>query len=158
MTKSMLLMLLILMCIGAHAQDNAGEKPGQFDSSLAKQLGADDYGMKQYVMAFLKTGANVEVDSAKRSQLQMAHLKNIIRLANEGKLILAGPFLDNQAVRGIFIFNVTSIEEAQMLTESDPAVKAGVLQMEMRPWYGSAALMELTKLHSRVQRKSIVDE
>lgn len=154
----MLLMVSILMHIVAHAQDNSGGKPGQFDSSLAKQLGADDYGMKQYVMAFLKTGANVEVDSAKRSHLQMAHLKNIIRLANEGKLILAGPFLDNQAVRGIFIFNVTSIEEAQMLTESDPAVKAGVLQMELRPWYGSAALMDLTKLHSKVQRKSIVDE
>lgn len=47
-------------------------------------------------------------------------MKNIGRLADEGKLIVAGPFLDNQEIRGIYIFNVSSIEEAKALTETDP--------------------------------------
>ncbi len=113
--------------------------------------------MKQYVMAFLKEGENRSLDSAARAALQIAHLKNIIRLADEGKLIVAGPFLDDQPVRGIFIFNVSSIEEAKKLTETDPAIKAGVLIMELRPWYGSAALIEAMRLHKIIEKKSIVD-
>jgi uncharacterized protein YciI len=128
-----------------------------YDSSLAKKLGADQYGMKRYVMAFLKAGPTQIKDSAQRSQLQMAHLKNIMRLAKEGKLIVAGPFLDKQEIEGIFIFNVTTIEEASSLTATDPAIKAGELIMELHPWYGSAALVETVSIHQTIQKKSIAD-
>ena len=128
-----------------------------YDSALAKKLGADQYGMKHYVMAFLKTGPTRITDSLKRIELQKAHLKNIIRLANEGKLIVAGPFLDDQPVEGIFIFNVETIEEARELTNTDPAIQSGELVMELRPWYGSAALVEITELHQRIQKKSVAD-
>ncbi|WP_429398579.1 YciI family protein [Mucilaginibacter lappiensis] len=113
--------------------------------------------MKKYVMAFLKSGPNRLQDSAARMQLQMAHLKNITRLANEGKLVVAGPFLDDQPIRGIFIFNVETLEEAKKLTETDPAIKAGTLIMELHPFYCSAALMEVTNIHSKLQNKSITD-
>ncbi|MEP6583439.1 MAG: YciI family protein [Ginsengibacter sp.] len=135
---------------------NANEKV-IFDSTLANKLGADQYGMKHYVMAFLKEGTNKTLDSSESDRLQIAHLKNIIRLADEGKLIVAGPFLDDQPVRGIFIFNVSTVEEARELTATDPAIKAGVLEMELRPWYGSAALIESTHLHKTIQKKSIID-
>jgi uncharacterized protein YciI len=80
--------------------------------------------MKSYVMAFLKTGPNRSQDSATIAEIQQAHLENIIRLANEGKLILAGPFLDNGELRGIYVFNVSTLEEARKLTLADPAVRA----------------------------------
>lgn len=108
-------------------------------------------------MAFLREGKNKNLDSVESATLQIAHLKNIIRLADEGKLIVAGPFLDDQPVRGIFIFNVSSIEEAKKLTETDPAIRAGVLEMDLRPWYGSAALIEAIRLHKIIEKKSIVD-
>lgn len=127
-----------------------------YDSVLAKRTGADEYGMKKYVMAFLKAGTVKIKDSAARAELQMEHLKNIGRLAEEGKLIIAGPFLDNQSIRGIFIFNVTSVEEARRLTESDPAVKAGTLEMELHPWYGSAALVETLSIHKKLEKKSVI--
>ena len=129
-----------------------------YDSVLAKKLGADDYGMKQYVIAFLKSGPEKIKDSAARMEIQMAHLKNITRLADEGKLVIAGPFMDNQPLRGIFIFNVTSVEEAKKLTETDPAIKAGVLSMELHPWYGSAALMQVVSIHKQLQKKSVTGE
>jgi len=129
-----------------------------YDSVLAKKLGADDYGMKKYVMAFLKTGPVQIKDSVQSRQLLMAHLKNIQRLAEEGKLVVAGPFMDDQKIEGIFIFNVESVEEAKLLTESDPAVKAGELEMELHPWYGSAALVEVLTLHKKVQKKNFTDE
>ena len=131
--------------------------PVKYDSTLAKKLGADEYGMKQYIMAFLKKGPNRSQDSTKRAEIQKAHLKNIMRLAEEGKLIVAGPFLDDKDIRGIFIFNVGSIEEARKLTESDPAVKAGVLSLELHPWYGPAILPEVIKLNSKLQKKRITD-
>ena len=146
--------ILIITCMGQKKIEN--KKP-VFDAALAKKLGADEYGMKQYVMAFLKEGQNKNLDSAESANLQIAHLKNIIRLANEGKLIVAGPFLDDQPIRGIFIFNVSSIEEAKKLTATDPAIKAGVLEMDLRPWYGSAALIEVLRLHKSIEKKSVAD-
>ena len=123
-----------------------------FDSALAARVGADDYGMKKYVMAFLKSGKVKIEDEAKRSALMTAHLKNIQRMALEGKLVVAGPFLDQQPIRGIYIFNVTSIEEAAKLTETDPAIQAGTLEMELHPWYGSAALMEVVRIHKTLEK------
>ncbi|HEX3080854.1 MAG TPA: YciI family protein [Puia sp.] len=145
-----------LICL-VKAQTGTNNQTTSYDSVLAKKLGADQYGMKHYVMAFLKTGPNQITDSLKRIELQKAHLKNIIRLANEGKLIVAGPFLDDQPVEGIFIFNVETIEEAKALTYTDPAIQSGELVMELRPWYGSAALVEITALHQKIQKKSVAD-
>ena len=127
----------------------------QFDPKLAEKLGADDYGMKNYVMAFLKVGPNRDQDSATAAQIQRAHLDNINRLVAEKKMIVAGPFLDDTDIRGIFIFNVSTIEEAEALTLTDPAVKAGRLIMELHPWYGSAALIEIPTMHKKVSRNEI---
>lgn len=44
-------------------------------------------------------------------------MDNINRLAEEGKLVLAGLFMDGREERGIFIFDVETIEEARNLTE-----------------------------------------
>jgi uncharacterized protein YciI len=126
-----------------------------YDAALAAKVGADDYGMKKYVIAFLKSGKVKIEDEAKRNELQMAHLKNIQRMALEGKLVLAGPFMDKQPIRGIYIFNVTTVEEAAKLTESDPSIQAGTLEMELHPWYGSAALVEITRLHRTLEKKDI---
>lgn len=127
----------------------------KFDPKLAEKLGADDYGMKNYVMAFLKVGPNRDQDSATAAQIQRAHLDNINRLVAEKKMIVAGPFLDDTDIRGIFIFNVATIEEAEALTLTDPAVKSGRLIMELHPWYGSAALIEIPALHKKVSRNEI---
>jgi Uncharacterized protein conserved in bacteria len=127
-----------------------------YDAALAKKLGADEYGMKQYVMAFLKSGTPIK-DSVERKKVLMAHLANIQRLANEGKLLIAGPFLDNQDIKGIFIYDVKTIEEAKALTETDPGIKAGLFTMELHPWYGSAALMQLMPIHKTLQKRAITD-
>ncbi len=127
----------------------------EYDSVLATQVGADDYGMRKYVMAFLKAGPNQDMDSTQAAQLQRAHLDNIFRLADEGKLAVAGPFLDGGELKGIYIFNVETIEEAKALTETDPAVKAGRFALELHPWYGSAAIMKVNELHKKVQKKNI---
>ncbi|OCX54801.1 hypothetical protein BEL04_04525 [Mucilaginibacter sp. PPCGB 2223] len=155
MKSSCLLIFALFALLQCYAQTSKVNL--QYDAALAKKLGADEYGMKKYVMAFLKEGPNREKDPIKAAALQKAHLQNIIRLANEGKLLIAGPFLDDQPVEGIFIFNVSTIEEARALTATDPAIKAGSLTMELRPWYASAALMEVYATHKKLEKKSVAD-
>jgi uncharacterized protein YciI len=140
------------------AEPGAAAEPGaKYDSAYAERLGADDYGMKSYVMAFLKRGPNRDRDSSEAAALQRAHLENIGRLAEAGKLVLAGPFLDTGALRGIYLFDVPTVEEARALTATDPAIQAGSLVMELKPWYGSAALMEVNHLHRRLEKTGIAE-
>jgi uncharacterized protein YciI len=124
-----------------------------YDSALAAKYGADKYGMKRYVMAFLKNGPNRNQDSTEAARLQAAHMSNIQRLAEEGKLVLAGPFFGKGELRGIYVFDVSDTTEARKLTETDPAIQAGRLTMELKLWYGSAALMGVNELHGTLAKE-----
>ncbi len=127
----------------------------EFDAKLAGKLGADEYGMRSYVLVILKTGpANIE-PGAERDELFRGHFANMGRLADEGKLSVAGPFGENdRGYRGLFILNVATVDEARSLTETDPAVKAGLFIAEFTPWYGSASLMATPEIHKKIARKN----
>lgn len=128
-----------------------------YDSLKAQQYGADDYGMRKYVIAFLKRGPNRDLSPEKASELQAAHLKNIRAMADAGKLALAGPFFGNDDLRGLYFFNVETIEEAEALTRTDPAIQAGSLVMELKEWYGSAALMAVDRIHQSLAKVKFAD-
>lgn len=128
-----------------------------YDSTKAQEYGADAYGMKKYVMAFLKRGPNQNLNADSSQALQMAHLENIGRMAEEGKLVLAGPFFGDQDLRGIYIFNVGTVEEAEALSNSDPAIQAGVFKLELMEWYGSAALMAVNDIHYSLSKKEFTE-
>lgn len=132
------------------------EKP-HYDSVLAAAAGADEYGMHPYVMAILKEGPKRDQDSATAAAIMQAHLDNIVRMADAGQLVVAGPFLDDTNMKGIYIFNVQTVEEAEALVKTDPAVESGRLIMELHPWYGSASLRFINNLHHRVEKKSVTE-
>lgn len=148
-----ILLYALLLSIAFPLAATAEEPPAEYDEALATELGADDYGMRQYVMAFLKAGPNRDQDEETAAKLQAAHLANIKRMAEEGVLVLAGPFMDGGEVRGIYIFDVKTVEEAAELTATDPAIEAGRLVMELHPWYGSAGLKKLSAIHEKLQKK-----
>jgi len=126
-----------------------------YDSTLATELGADQYGMRRYVMAFLKEGPNRDQDSTTAAEIQRAHLDNIVEMADAAKLVLAGPYMDNFEIKGIYIFAVETVEEAEELTKTDPAITSGRLVMELHPWYGSAAMMKINELHKQISKEDI---
>jgi uncharacterized protein YciI len=128
-----------------------------YDSLMARKYGADVYGMKKYVMAFLYRGPNQRLDSVRKAELQKAHLQNITRLAEEKTLIIAGPFFGNGDLRGIYIFDVESIAEAETLTNTDPAIQEGSLKMDLLEWYGPAGLMALEDIQKKISQKSVVE-
>ena len=150
--------IIFLFCLAiVFITTSNAQNKNQYDSVLAKKLGADQYGMRKYVIVLLKPGPAKITDTVKRKELFEGHMKNIERLANEGKLAIAGPFLDKGPYSGIFIFSVPTVEEAKALVDSDPAVKAGVFEMEAHLWYGSAALMQVIDTHGKLQKKGILD-
>ncbi|HKJ67477.1 MAG TPA: YciI family protein [bacterium] len=127
--------VLLATCTPDRTADSATANAEQgYDSTLAAEYGADPYGMKTYVMAFLRRGPNRDLDSTQAAELQNAHLRNIGRMADEGTLVLAGPFLDDGPLRGIYVFDVETIEESKALVRTDPAIQAGSLTMELKEW------------------------
>jgi uncharacterized protein YciI len=149
MKKYILIPLFLMVCLGAISQDHNPE----YDSVLARKLGADEYGMKNYVLVILKTGPAIVEPGAKRDSLFKGHMANISRLAAEGKLLVAGPIGENKmSYRGIFILNVRTIDEARALLDTDPTVKEKIFDTELFPWYGSAALGEYLEADSKIHR------
>ena len=159
MRKSIYLISLCVLCSCTVTVDTdfSDEESDEivFDAELAAETGADDYGMRKYVIAYLKDGPNRDQDSTEAAQIQRAHQDNIVRMAEMGKLVLAGPYMDNHGIQGIYIFAVETLEEAEELTNTDPAVQAGRLELELHPWYGSAALMKVNEMHTKISKEKI---
>ncbi|SHE71255.1 YciI family protein [Chryseobacterium takakiae] len=157
---------LLSSCIVTRGKDGEPGKPGAnatgnnsentFNQNLATKLGADQYGMKPYVIVMLTTGPAKIEDKAKMTELMKGHLANIGKLADEEKIVVAGPFLEKnkENYRGMFIFNTQSKEEAEQWVKTDPAVQAGVFSYEIFPWYGSAALPMYLKHHKEIAKEN----
>ena len=148
--KLLIVAFMLCFCSSSFAQT------ASYDSVLAQKLGGDERGMKQYVLVILTTGSADVKEKAQRDSLFAGHMKNIGRLAAEGKLAVAGPFGKNDIkYRGLFILNTTSIDEAKKWVDTDPTVIAGVFDAIYVPWYGSAAMMEVNNIHKKVQKPSL---
>ena len=127
----------------------------QLDTALARKLDADDYGMKSYMFVALKSGENKTANKAFKDSCFTGHMANIAKLAAAKQLVIAGPFLKNEAdLRGLFILNVKTIEEAKELLNTDPAIKNNLLKAEIYPWYGSAALSEYLPVHDKIWKSN----
>jgi len=92
-----------------------------------------------YYIFLLKKGPTWSPDSTPEiNALQEAHLANLKRLADMGKLVINGPLLDSFAtsgeIRGIGALKAKSLKEAQELISTDPMVKVGRLVFEVHTW------------------------
>jgi uncharacterized protein YciI len=144
-----ILLLALFCCCSLNAQ-NPNPK---YDEALATKHGADEYGMKTYILVMLTTGPNESEDSEHRDKSFAGHMENMGTMVKEGKLVVSGPFLKNdKGYRGLFILNVDNIKDAEEVLSSDPAIKAGYLAYEMLPWYGSAALPEYLEASEKVSK------
>lgn len=155
MRIKLLFLVLIYCTIGFYTDVLGQEINKNYDEKLAKELHADDYGMKTYVLAILKTGPEKGFSKAKQDSVFLGHMANIGKLVEEGKLVVAGPMGKNdKSYRGIFILDVPTIAEAEQLVGTDPAIQSRLLDVELYIWYGSAALKETLKIHSRIEKRS----
>jgi uncharacterized protein YciI len=89
--------------------------------------------LEPLVFGILMRGPNRSQSKEEAEELQKGHLAYMDSLGKQGKLIVAGPFMDAGDWRGIVVYR-TSLEEAQKLAAGDPMVKVGRLKIEARPW------------------------
>ena len=132
---------------------SAQAAPPGYDEALARRLGADDMGMRSYVLVVLKTDPKRMPDGPERDAMFRGHFANMKRLSDEGKLALAGPFDGVDGWRGLFVFAVKDIDEARRLTATDPVIANGEMVAEFHRYYGSAALMLVPETHDRLAKK-----
>lgn len=122
MNKVVYLLLLVFIAVKAEAQIDANKKPEEQ--------------IRGYWFVLLTKGDNRNQDSATAMQLQTGHLNNINRLYNEGKVKVAGPYgQNNDGWQGLFIFDCATRNEVDSLLKTDPAISAGRLKYEIKPWY-----------------------
>lgn len=133
MKQFILYLLLIIPCV-LSAQTTA-----KLNNVAKKQEAPKDgaYKMKQYFFVMLTKGLRRSeiTDTTVINKIQEGHMQNISRLAEQGKIIVAGPFGDDGHWRGIFIFDVPTKEEVETLLQTDPAIAAGRLAYEIHPWW-----------------------
>jgi uncharacterized protein len=122
MLKILLLTFFLLTTFSAFAQqeENKTETPK----------------LKQYYFVMLVKGPHRDdIDSLSLAKIQEGHMANINKMAESGKLQIAGPFGDDGNWRGIFIFDVATEEEVIELIKNDPAIQSGRLAYEIHPWW-----------------------
>ena len=124
-----------------------------FDAELARSVGADEHGMRAYVLVVLKTGPTQMPKGAERDAMFAGHFANMKRLADEGKLAVAGPLDGVDGWRGLFVMATGDIEEARGWVATDPVVINGEMVPEFHKHYASAALMLVNAHHAKVARK-----
>jgi uncharacterized protein YciI len=92
--------------------------------------------MEQLAFGFLVAGPNRSQDKETAQQLQKEHLAYMDARHKEGKLLVAGPIVENGGDRrGIVIYRTASFDEAKQVAEGDPMVKAGRLVVDLHPLY-----------------------
>ena len=100
--------------------------------------------MTTYYIVLLRRGpAWTATATPESAAVSKGHQENIQRLTAAGKMVVAGPFLDQtgaQALTGLFVLRVASLDEAKQTVATDPAVKAGRFTYEIIPWMGPKTL------------------
>ncbi len=84
---------------------------------------------RTYTVVYLKAGPNA--DHPERAAIVSAHVKRNFNLKLDGAVAVVGPMRSEGEVVGLYIFN-RSREEAAQLIAGDPAVEAGIFVYEVQ--------------------------
>lgn len=108
-----------------------------------------------YYVGFLRAGSNAgKISPEDLKQIQAAHMKHILAMADSGALVGAGPTIGSPTLRGLFIFKTDTIDKARELALADPAVKAGRLKLDIHEWNGPAGLSDEYRSRKRTDPQS----
>jgi len=113
----------------------AGEEE-LFDPEVTDALVEVQVGRQRWFwLLLLKRGPRRDQSPGELEAIQAAHLRHLFTLRKRGQLVLFGPVDGAGALRGIGVLTVPTRAEAEALMAADPAIVAGRLRAEVRPWF-----------------------
>lgn len=137
--RKLISLLLVVMLLISCGKGHMDQKSNSTKDNV--QVGHLKDTLTYYVGLIKSVPDKPELSKEEVNHIQQEHLNNIIRLAEQGSMALAGPFFiedNSNTIRGLFFYKVKTKHEADTLAATDPAVKAGRLRVENFPWIGSA--------------------
>lgn len=120
--------------------DEAGDKAGDQEVTPAKFE-------KHYLVLLMRPENPPTFSDEEGAKIQSAHLGHLHKLWVDGDALIAGPFEvpDDELMRGLVLFRGDlTTEEVKALAESDPAVKAGRLEVKVLPWWHGEGFIQFT--------------
>jgi uncharacterized protein YciI len=91
----------------------------------------------QYELVLLWSAPDrVELDPEAAQRVQRQHLGHLEAVRAAGHMLVAGPLVHqpDPRLRGICIYSTGDLEQTRELASSDPAVKAGQLEIQAMQW------------------------
>ena len=141
---------LMLLALAAGSAAIGAETVTAYDPALAAQLGADEHGMRPYVVVILKSGPTPVPKGEKRDAMFKGHFANMQRLAEAGLLVYAGPLDGQNGLRGLFIFATKDLDAARQAVDTDPVIVNGEMVADLHRHFGSAALLAVNEWHPKL--------
>lgn len=135
-----ILFILLFICLGTATLYAQGKVKAQQATQPTLQ---NEDEMKTYVMVFLKTGPKRNQTKEKAAEIQEGHMAHLNQMHQDGVLLMAGPFMDEQDIKGILVMNASNIDEVKHVIEQDPAIQSGRLIAEYHLWYTKSGVVTL---------------
>jgi uncharacterized protein YciI len=110
------------------------EEPSRPDASDVAVM-ASIARQRWFWLLLLRRGPIRDQSRVEAAEIQAAHLRHLFTLRERGQLRLFGPVEDAGSLRGLGVLTVPTRDEAETLMAGDPAVVAGRLRAEIRPWF-----------------------
>jgi uncharacterized protein len=125
---------------------------------LAQSQSLPNGNNSKYYLVLLSRPAGAPTLGKKEAEnLQEQHMANIKKMARDHKIVIAGPFIDDTDLRGVFVFQADSVAEAADWAASDPAIQAGHLVAEIHgPWLIDSDLIHPSAESSALEHYSLV--
>lgn len=126
--------LLVMVLMVAGCAHRGTTRPGEAD----------------YTLVYLTTGpASAGHTKEQKQEIFAGHMANMKRLADEGSLLIAGPFgkARNPKWRGIFVMNTGDTAKATEIVSTDP----GVSSQEFAPIFVPMRASEALRLTGQVE-------
>lgn len=128
MKQSFFLLLCFVSSVALASEDKGGSTPAAEESKVNTSKPVT------YIAAIVRRGDNWQQDSIRAFELQEKHLNFLGQLRKDEKLIASGPLTTSPDARGLYIFNVATIAEAEKLVAQDESIQAGWIKMDFHVW------------------------
>jgi uncharacterized protein YciI len=116
--------------------------------------------VRDYVFVFIRTGPLRTPTPEQSQEAMQGHFANMGRLADEGKLLIAGPYADPRPTpdhRGLFVMDETEVAEGLELANTDPAAAMGVFVMSAHRFTTDRPLTDLPRLEKEDEARRLAD-